>query len=180
MSIQSLVDALEGVDHAQGQAGKFGQGPERERAALRDLADAVRAYVADYRPRYTAQDLSAAWERALDEAEALAGDDAALDILSGAPELAGGPFSRATACDLWNALAEAAKAEYNPDGGETGDSIRSDSVGDLVVNLAGHFLADPDTTAYAAIADAWKDLNVPGEAGPERDAAIVAEVCGWF
>jgi hypothetical protein len=40
---QSITDALAGLDHAQGDPGTFGLGPAHELAALRDLADAVRA-----------------------------------------------------------------------------------------------------------------------------------------
>ena len=91
--------------------------------------------------------------------------------------------TRDEAVAAYNALAEDAKAEYNPAGHENGDSIRSDSCGDLVVNLAVGFLDDPEATAYDVIAASWSDLDpadMPEEAGPERNAAIVAEVKSWF
>jgi hypothetical protein len=39
-----VADALAGVNAVQGEPGKFGLGPARELAALRDLADAVRSH----------------------------------------------------------------------------------------------------------------------------------------
>ena len=136
---------------------------------------------------YTPPVVEAAFLRALAAADVFAGDDTALDIMTARGVLnllgAGAVVTREEAVSAFNSLAEDAKAEYNPDGQETGDSVRSDSCGDLVVNLAGGYLDDPEAEAYDIIAAAWKDLDLPGgpsEPGKERDAAIVAEVRSWF
>jgi len=42
VTVADIAHALEGVKVAQGDPGKFGMGPAKELAALRDLADAVR------------------------------------------------------------------------------------------------------------------------------------------
>ena len=102
----------------------------------------------------------------------------------------------------FNDLAEYVKTEYNPDGTEDGDSIRSDSTGDLVVNLAIGFLDNPEAEAYDVIAASWKDLDLADfpsftqwrQSRPEQEtsraaravyrqerrAAIVAEGGSWF
>jgi hypothetical protein len=41
---QSITDALAGLDHVQSTPDQWGLGPAHELAALRDLADAVRAH----------------------------------------------------------------------------------------------------------------------------------------
>jgi hypothetical protein len=136
---------------------------------------------------YTRENVYGAFNRAYGESENIAGDDAALDAMSmhgianqlGAAE----DITRDEAVAAFNNLADDAKAEYSPDGYETSDSIRSDSCGDLVVNLAVGFLDNPEASVHDVIAGAWKDLDLadgPAEAGPERDAAIVAEVLSWF
>jgi hypothetical protein len=137
---------------------------------------------------YTREAVEAAWARAYGEAENIAGDDMAFDAM-GALDLAGylpegaGSVTSEEAASAYNDLADAAKLRYNPDEGENGDTIRSDSCGDLVVNLAAGFLADPEAEVAGVIAAAWEDLDPgdgPADPGPERDAAIVAEVTGWF
>lgn len=134
--------------------------------------------------RYSPDEVAAAYKRAVDEVTGIVGDDAALDYLSALAGTldASGDYTREQVNGYWNELADEAKGYYNPDEGETGDTIRSDSCGDLVVNLAGGFLDNPDADADDIIAQAWKDLDLPdgpSEPGPERDAAIVEEVVSW-
>jgi hypothetical protein len=135
--------------------------------------------------KYTPEQVEATFLHAFAAAEVFIGEDEALDIMFmhgvrnelGAAEA----VTRDEAVAAFNNLAETAKAEYNPDGTEGVDSIRSDSAGDLLVNLAVGFLDDPEATAFDVIAASWKDLaDGPAEEGPERDAAIVAEVRSWF
>lgn len=155
--------------------------------AVLDKARGIYAAELDGEVTYTREAVEAAWDRAYGEAESIAGEDAALDAMFmhgiGNQLGAGEAVTRAEAVRAFGNLADDAKAEYNPDGGENGDTIRSDSCGDLVANLAGGFLDNPQAEAFDVIADAWKDLNLadgPAEKGPERDAAIVAEVTSWF
>jgi hypothetical protein len=136
---------------------------------------------------YTPEAVEAAWERAYAEAEAIAGEDAALDAMfmhGIRNQLWGSTVTFDEAVAAYNELANTAKESYNPDGYEDSHSIRSDSCGDLAVNLAVGFLRDPEADALAVIASAWKDLDLcgdgPDEAGPERDAAIVDKVLSWF
>jgi hypothetical protein len=136
---------------------------------------------------YTPAQVEAVFLQAFAAAEVFIGEDEALDAMFahgignqlGAAET----VTRDEAVAAFNDLAEYVKTEYNPDGTEDGDSIRSDSAGDLVVNLAIGFLDDPEAETDDVIARAWKDLDPddgPVEEGPERDAAIVAEVASWF
>jgi hypothetical protein len=134
---------------------------------------------------YTPAQVEAVFLQAFAAAEVFIGEDEALDIMLahgignqlGAAEA----VTRDEAVAAFNDLAEYVKTEYNPDGTEDSDSIRSDSAGDLVVNLAIGFLDDPEAEAYDVIAASWKDLaDGPTDEGPERDAAIVAEVTSWF
>jgi hypothetical protein len=61
-STTPLADALAGVEHAQGQGGQFGLGTAHELAALRDLAEAVRAHL-DKDPEPAAvRDAVIAWQ----------------------------------------------------------------------------------------------------------------------
>jgi hypothetical protein len=137
---------------------------------------------------YTPEAVEATFLRAFAAAEVFVGEDEALDIMFDHGILnqmgAALALTRDEAVAAFNNFAEDAKAEYNPDGGENSDTIRSDSTGDLVVNLAVGFLDDPEAETFAVIAAAWKDLDLyddgPAEAGPERDAAIVAMVRSWF
>ena len=138
---------------------------------------------------YTRDQAVAAWNRAYGDAGGIAGEDFALDVLGNWPGgglFAPGPYTRDQIVSIWNGAAELAKDEYNPDGTEDSHSIRSDSCGDLVVNLAGQYLGSPDMETDAAIAAAWADLEVDKPTGRGksrgdwRSAAIVAEVKSWF
>jgi hypothetical protein len=136
---------------------------------------------------YTPEAVEAVFWQAFAAAEVFTGGDEALDAMCahGIANLLGAAetVTRDEAVTAFSDLAEYVKTEYNPDGYEDGDSIRSDSCGDLVVNLAVGFLADTEAEAADVIAGSWKDLDLPDgptDAGPERDAAIVAEVASWF
>lgn len=84
----------------------------------------------------------------------------------------------------------------NPDGGETSETIWTDSVLDLAVNAAGYQLAHPGADLEDAIAAAWADLGagiswpeeydgtpedeLPAKGTPEYNAAVVSTVLGWI
>ena len=114
-------------------------------------------------PAFTRDEVAAAFDRAVAEVESIAGKDPVLYLiarLSAGQPTGGGPFTRDQANDAWNAAADAAKRYYNLAGGETSDTIRSDSVGDLIINLAGGFLGNPAADPDEVIAQAWHDLDV--------------------
>lgn len=114
-------------------------------------------------PTFTRDEVAAAFDGAVAEVEGIAGEDPVLYLIArlatGQPP-GSGPFTRDQANAAWNAAADAAKRYYNPADGETSDTIRSDSVGDLIINLAGGFLGDPAARPAEVIAQAWHDLEV--------------------
>jgi hypothetical protein len=156
--------------------------------------------------KYTREDVHAAFSRAIRETENIVGEDMALEVITGALELADylpagtGEVTFLEAAAAYNAMANRAKEDYNPDETEDGDSIRADSTGDLVVNLASGFLRDDEAETDDVIAAAWRELDpdefpsweqwrkayegAPIDAAEtyarERNAAIVAEVVSWF
>lgn len=114
-------------------------------------------------PASTRDEVTASFDKAIAEVEGIAGKDPVLHLIArlAAGQPSGiGPFTRDQANAAWNAAADAAKRYYNPAGGETSHTIRSDSVGDLIINLAGGFLGDPAAQPAEVIAQAWHDLDV--------------------
>jgi hypothetical protein len=151
--------------------------------------------------KYARRDVTAAFQCALAEVEDLAGEDMALDAIRGLRLGAFLPDGRAavtreTAVGAFNALADAAKERYNPDGGDYDATARADTCGDLMVELAAGFLANPGADPDDIIAGvwskldlddfptyaAWRQLNSGTLADYERErrSAIVAEVKGWL
>lgn len=112
----------------------------------------------------TRDEVAGALGRAVAEVQGIAGDDETIDLIAefaaGQPP-GGGPFTYEEAVAAWNAAAEAAQDRYNPDEGETSDTIRKDSLCDLVVNLAAGFLHDPASDTDDVISGQWADLE-PG------------------
>jgi hypothetical protein len=133
----------------------------------------------------TRAQVTAALAAAVAEAGAIAGDDPAIGLVArlAAGEPAGdGSFTRSAVLAAWNAAADGAKQLYNPDEEETSDSIRSDSCGDLIVNLAAGFLGHPDARADDVIAAAWQDLEPVSFDGFEvwtEHATGLGDYCPW-
>jgi hypothetical protein len=110
----------------------------------------------------TRDEVAAAFDRAVAEARCIVGEDDAIDLIAdlGAGEPPGnGPFTFEEAVVAWNAAAEWAKDTYNPEDIENSHTIRSDSCGDLIVNLAVGFLRDPGCDTDDVIAEQWADLE---------------------
>lgn len=128
----------------------------------RPAAPSARPGAADGTRLFSREEVDAAFGRAVDETEGIAGEDWAIDLISlsgdGLPE-GSGPFTLDEAAAAWNVVAEEAKEEYNPDDGETSDTVRSDTCGDLIVNLAVGFLRSPGADVDDVIADQWADLE---------------------
>lgn len=111
---------------------------------------------------FTRDQVTTAFGAAVAEVERIVGEDGTIALIAklGAGQPPGnGPFTREAVTGAWNAAADAAKDEYNPSEIETGDTIRSDSIGDLIVNLAGGFLDNPAADTDEVIAAKWHDLH---------------------
>jgi hypothetical protein len=179
--------AVELWDHAnQAEAGEYLSSVQRE---VLGKAHAIYTAVLDGdAPVYTRDAVIAAYSRAYSEAENIADVDIALtaiDSLSLADFLPAGAgvVTGEAAAQAYNNLANAARELYHPEGSyEDEDSVRADSCGDLVVNLAVGFLRDFKAETDDIIAAAWKDLDLDHEfpTSAARRAAIVAAVTSWF
>jgi hypothetical protein len=135
---------------------------------------------------FTRGEVAAAFERAVAEVEGIAGEDAAIDLIA---RLATGqpsgdqPFTRDQVIAAWNAAADAAKDVYNPGEVETSDTIRSDSCGDLIANLAAGFLGNPaGRDTGDVIAEQWHDLEMASFDGFEvwtQHVNDLGDHCPW-
>ena len=110
---------------------------------------------------FTREAVEAAFDAAVGEVTRIVGEDCILDIIPGvfAGEMNALPVSRDQALAMFNNAADTCKVDYNPEGGETTDSIQSDSVGDLIVNLAIGLLGNPGHDTDVIIAESWADLS---------------------
>lgn len=137
----------------------------------------------------TRDEVVAAFDRAVAEVERIAGEDVAISLIAGlgaGEPLGDGPFTCQEVNAAWNDAAEWAKEDYNPEEVENSHTIRSDSCGDLIVNLATGFLHNPGCDADDVIAEQWADLEPdwfdgfhPPKGSDPYKAAIVATVKGW-
>lgn len=112
--------------------------------------------------RYTRAEAAVAFSRAVGSTEGIAGENEATDFLDlhadeCLPE-GDGPFTREQLSAAWNEAADLAKEHYNPEDGETSDTVRCDTAGDLAVELALGYLEDPRADADSIIAAAWAGL----------------------
>jgi hypothetical protein len=110
---------------------------------------------------FTREGVRAAFETAVGEVTRIAGEDQVLDLIGGAfaDEMDTLEVSRDQAVTVFGNAADMCKEIYNPGGGETSDTVRSDSVGDLIVNLAAGLLGDPERGTDEIIADSWASLT---------------------
>lgn len=136
--------------------------------------------------RYVTRDeVAAAFDRAVAEVEHIAGEDDAIDVIAGlgVGEPPGdGPFTREEVFAAWNAAAETAKDDYNPEETESSRTIRSDSCGDLIVNLAVGFLGNPGRDTDDVIAQQWAGLEPEFFDGFEvwnRHVNDLGDYCPW-
>ena len=134
---------------------------------------------------FTRDEVTAAFDRAVGEVEAIAGEDDAIDLivrLTAAESPGEGPFTAQWVIAGWNAAAETAKDAYNPEDIESNRTIRSDSCGDLIVNLAVGFLRDPERDTDDVIADQWADLQPASFEGFEvwnQHVNHLGDYCPW-
>lgn len=128
--------------------------------------------------------VKAAFDAAVAATKEIAVKDRVLDIigeLAWARFAGDGPFTRAQAAAAWNAAAEEAKKDYNPDEVEYSATIRSNSVGDLIVNLACGFLDDPGCDPDEVIAAQWHDLDADTDGFEvwNAHATDLSDPCPW-
>jgi hypothetical protein len=104
------------------------------------------------------------------------------------------PERQYTAEDF-SAMLNAAADGLETEGCEDSDTIWTDTVANLVVNIAGYLLGHPDAELDEIIAYAWADLGddidwpeqyddtpddqLPAKGTPAHTEAIVATVLGW-
>ena len=172
----------------EGYAGKCGNCADRAYAAKEARQAASRrpaVAVQDGDPTFTRAEVAAAFTRAVAEAERIAGDDDAIGLITGLAAgrpVGPGPFTREQVTAAWSAAADAAKAGYNPGGIENGDTIRSDSCGDLIVNLATGFLDSPGRATDDVISDMWATLKPASLEGFEvwaHHSNDLGDHCPW-
>lgn len=135
---------------------------------------------------FTRTEVDAAFSAAVGEVQRIAGEDDAIDVVAelGAGEPRGkGPFTVDEVLATWNAAANNAQDEYNPEGMETSRTIRSDSCGDLIVNLAIGFLRTfPIRDVDDVIAEQWHDLEPESFDGFQvwtRHNNDLGDYCPW-
>jgi hypothetical protein len=133
----------------------------------------------------TRDEVDAAFDRAVSEVELIGGEDDTISAIAGlgAGEPPGsGPFTFEKANAAWNAVAERAKDDYNPEDVESSRTIRSDSCGDLIVNLATGFLRNPSGDVDDVIVEQWADLEPGSFEGFEvwnRHDNDLGDYCPW-
>jgi hypothetical protein len=133
---------------------------------------------------FTREEALAALHAAVGAVESIAGDHEAIDrIGSRARTLlaAPGPFTCEDVTIALNEAADDAKEIYNPEGWETSGTIIADSIGDLIVNLAGGWLSDPDCDIDDVIARQWHDLDPDLEGLKVWNAHVndLGDHCPW-
>lgn len=109
----------------------------------------------DAMQQVTRGEVDAAFDRAMHVAARLARKDDAIDLIArtaGNPP-GDGPFTVREVLVAWNVIMEWAKDQPSSKDEENDRTIRSDSCGSLIANLAIGFLRTPDSDIDAVIAD---------------------------
>jgi hypothetical protein len=132
----------------------------------------------------TREQALAALNGAVATVESIAGEHEAIALIgSRARSLLDGPgpFTCETVTAALNDAADEAKDIYNPDGGETSDTVIADSIGDLIVNLAAGWLTEPDCDTDELIARQWHDLDPDLEGFQVWNAHVneLGDHCPW-